>query len=76
MCTIGPDAQAAVPALRECLKDAQRHMQIAAATVLGEIGPAARDAIPDLINALSDIGAASDDTACWQRRLGRRRSLL
>ncbi|HEY8506384.1 MAG TPA: HEAT repeat domain-containing protein, partial [Gemmataceae bacterium] len=49
-----PHAEAAVPALREMLKGpglAERQM---AASLIGQIGPAARAAIPDLVELLKD----------------------
>jgi HEAT repeat protein len=50
---LGPDAQAAVPALIERLKG-EAPVRQNAAVALGEIGPAAKDAVPALIETLRD----------------------
>jgi len=42
----------AVPALLEVLKGPNKDMRVCAASVLGEIGPAARTAVPSLIEAI------------------------
>jgi HEAT repeat protein len=48
------DARAAVPRLKELLKDPQPDMRWSAAMTLGEIGPEAREAVPALVSALND----------------------
>jgi HEAT repeat protein len=40
--------------LRKALKHQDGNVRSGAASVLGEIGPAAKDAVPDLIEALKD----------------------
>jgi HEAT repeat protein len=51
---IGPDAQAAVPALIESLSDKDDDCRFWAVTALSSIGPAAADALPPLIEHLED----------------------
>lgn len=46
--------EAAVPPLIEALHDRELKVRIAAAHILGEIGPAAKDAVPSLTAALKD----------------------
>lgn len=56
---LGPTALPAVPALRKLLRSAKNgQLQLRVALVLGEIGPEARSALPDLIAALHNPGAA------------------
>ena len=49
---LGPQASAAVPFLKECLKHPDWQTKHIAAITLGKIGPPAREAIPDLLQAL------------------------
>ncbi len=51
---MGTDAKAAVPDLRNALKDSDEQVRQAAAKALGSIGVNAKAAVPDLINALND----------------------
>src|SRR5947209_2410664 len=46
--------QAAVPDLATALKDADAEVRFQAAVALGEIGPPARAAVPELIQALEE----------------------
>jgi HEAT repeat protein len=46
--TAGPRAAGAVPILIELLKDRQIDIYVEAANCLGEIGPAAAQAVPEL----------------------------
>jgi HEAT repeat protein len=45
---------AAIPAIREALKDRERSRRMEAAEALGSIGPEARTAVPALVEALQD----------------------
>lgn len=47
----------AVPSLVEMFKDKDVAMRVAAAEILGDMGPVAKDAVPDLIAALNDEDA-------------------
>jgi HEAT repeat protein len=71
---IGPDAQAAVPALIELLKSKDHLIRREALLALAEIGPAARPAAAEVVHALDDevlriaaiyaigsLGGASED---------------
>lgn len=51
---LGPEAEAAVPAMIERLGDADPSVRGAAARALGALGPAARSAVPSLVKALAD----------------------
>ena len=54
---LGPAAnRETVPALIEALQDEEKGVRITAALVLGSLGPAAKDAVPALIQALEDRG--------------------
>ncbi|MDY6903767.1 MAG: HEAT repeat domain-containing protein [Thermodesulfobacteriota bacterium] len=46
--------RSAIPELRKALNDSTPDVRMAAATVLGRIGPGARDALPDLRDMLDD----------------------
>ena len=46
--------EAAVPFLRQALRSGDGNMKFVAALLLGRIGPAARDAIPELLRALEE----------------------
>jgi HEAT repeat protein len=50
----GSDAADAVPKLREILKGADAAKRMQALETLGRLGPAAKDAVPDMIAALKD----------------------
>ena len=50
----GEDAEPAVPALIDLLENGDVHDRRLAALTLGEIGPAAEDAIPALLEAVDD----------------------
>lgn len=52
---IGPPAEAAVPVLREALKDRDHGVRQAATMALGQLGPAALPALPDLTERLADL---------------------
>lgn len=52
--SIGPEAEAAIPALLESLQDWQAEVRKAAADALGNIGPTAKEAVPDLTRLLRD----------------------
>jgi HEAT repeat protein len=51
---IGPDAKAAVPDLIGALRDPDREVKMAAIFALGEIGPAAGDAVEPLMRVATD----------------------
>ncbi len=51
---IGPPAMAALPVLRQALRDADSNIRYEAAHAVGELGAGAREAIPDLEVALHD----------------------
>jgi len=55
---MGPEAEAAVPALAHALKDQDILVRIAAAEALGKMGPAAKGAVPALNGALQDDNEA------------------
>jgi HEAT repeat protein len=55
--SIGPKAEAAIPAAIEALKDADAQVKLAAGYALGKIGPAAKDALP----ALKTLATSSDE---------------
>ena len=58
---IGPDASAAVPALRLVLSEnSPRNLKLGAAYALGKIGPAAKDAVPELVKALEAKDEVND----------------
>jgi HEAT repeat protein len=54
LAALGPKAEAAVPALRELLRDADNEVRMAAVVALGDVGPAAGAAVPDLRPLLED----------------------
>ena len=60
---MGPAAGEAVPELTAILKDNIPNVQFAVVTALGNIGPAAKAAIPALINLLDDPNYMFDDYA-------------
>ena len=51
---IGPDAKAAVPELIVALRDPDREVKMAAVFTLGEIGPAAADAVEPLMRVVNE----------------------
>jgi HEAT repeat protein len=66
---LGPDAEAAVPALGRVLKG-DPVLRGEAATALGAVGPAAKDAIPLLITGLADE-EVGDTAALALARIGK-----
>ncbi|MEO1399913.1 MAG: HEAT repeat domain-containing protein [Cyanobacteria bacterium J06635_1] len=65
---LGADAQPAVPALREALRDPE--LQQEAADTLGDIGPGAQAAIPDLIERLPGDSFVSSTAASSLSQIG------
>jgi hypothetical protein len=57
---IGPEAAGSVPELCQFLQDDSMYARYVSAMVLGQIGPAATDAVPFLINALKEAVAKGD----------------
>ena len=55
---IGPEAEAAVPALARALEDSDDDVRRTSADALGDIGPAAEAAVPALARALDDTDAS------------------
>jgi HEAT repeat protein len=53
----GVESQVAIPALAERLSDTDIRVRLMAAQVLGKFGPAARDAVDALNQALQDSNA-------------------
>jgi HEAT repeat protein len=62
---LGPDAEAAIPALLGVLKSKNSKERDRAAFVLGRIGPAARSAVPALVEALDSGDEAIRSEAAW-----------
>jgi RNA polymerase sigma factor (sigma-70 family) len=54
MCSIGPDAKAAVPLLIDWVKEEDARVRSEVILALGNIGPGAKAAVPVLIEALKD----------------------
>jgi HEAT repeat protein len=52
---IGPEANAAVPALIEAFRDEDKFVRRIAAEALANIGPDAKAAVPALIETLKDV---------------------
>jgi HEAT repeat protein len=65
---LGPDAQKAVPALRRALKDKDSFVRDAAASALGHIGPAAKEAAPDFISLLEEQNRLASAAGAWSSR--------
>jgi HEAT repeat protein len=57
LAAIGPEAEAAVPALLEVLRDDDTAVRTGALEALGRIGPRAKAAVPALLQALKDKDA-------------------
>jgi RNA polymerase sigma factor (sigma-70 family) len=52
---VKPDAKTVVPTLREALRDEDPDLRLNAISFLGELGPEAKEAVPDLIAALKKV---------------------
>jgi HEAT repeat protein len=55
-----------VPEVVRALKDENRHVRLMAAGIFGGLGPAAREGVPDLIEALKETDKFKDDLVGWQ----------
>src|SRR4051794_36454095 len=51
---IGPEAEAAVPALLQALQDEDTAVRVGTLKAFGQIGPGAKAAVPALLHALKD----------------------
>lgn len=75
LASIGPEAESAIPALSDKLRDQEPWVRSDAATVLASIGPDAKAAVPALISALRDPDEdvrAKAAFALWAVELERR----
>jgi HEAT repeat protein len=59
----GAEAELAIPAMREALKDERGYVRTQTLSALCRLGPTAKDAIPDLIQLLNRTGAQDALTA-------------
>ena len=63
--SMGEDAEPALPALIELLNADSVHDRKLAALTLGEIGPAAEEAVPALLEAADDENEGVSEMAIW-----------
>src|SRR5262249_41710018 len=62
---LGPEAEAGVPALIDCLKSDEKYVRQHAAWVLGRTSPSARSALAVLTQALKDLDGDVAKAAAW-----------